>query len=132
MKIAYIMRGVPGSGKSTIARQLAGNEGVIHSTDDYFLVDGIYCFEPRQLKVYHDANYQAFCNSLILGKQTVICDNTNIQRWQFARYVESARQAGYVVVYVILQHPNPQEAANRNVHKVSERVIRRMMDTWED
>lgn len=132
MKIAYIMRGVPGSGKSTIARQLAGSEGVIHSTDDYFMVDGVYRFDPRLLKAYHDANYQAFCNSLVLGKPIVVCDNTNIQRWQFARYVESAGKAGYTVVYVVLQHPDPQEAANRNVHKVPEGVIRRMIDSWED
>lgn len=132
MKIAYIMRGVPGSGKSTAARLLAGSEGVIHSTDDYFMVDGIYCFDPRQLKAYHEANYQAFCNSLTLGKQPVICDNTNTQRWQFARYAESARQAGYIVAYITMKHPDPQKAANRNVHKVPEGVIRRMIDTWED
>ena len=30
------MRGIPGSGKTTAARALAGKEGIIHSTDEYF------------------------------------------------------------------------------------------------
>ena len=32
-----LMRGVPGSGKSTKAKLLAGNKGVVYSTDDFFI-----------------------------------------------------------------------------------------------
>ena len=38
IKYAYIMRGIPGSGKSTAAKKIAGEEGKIHSTDTYFMV----------------------------------------------------------------------------------------------
>jgi adenylate kinase family enzyme len=34
------MRGLPGSGKSTKAKVLAGEQGVIFSTDDFFIVNG--------------------------------------------------------------------------------------------
>ena len=34
-KYCFIMRGLPGSGKSTVARQIAGSEGVVHSLDKY-------------------------------------------------------------------------------------------------
>ncbi|MCA9363772.1 ATP-binding protein [Candidatus Kaiserbacteria bacterium] len=91
------MRGVPGSGKSTIARRLAGENGVIHSTDDYFMVDGEYRFDPEKLREHHDANHKAFCESVIAGFEVVICDNTNTQPWHFKRYVESAEKAGYMV-----------------------------------
>ena len=33
-KFAFIVRGVPGSGKSTTAQYLAGEEGIVHAVDD--------------------------------------------------------------------------------------------------
>lgn len=60
-KIVFIMRGVSGSGKSTIAKELAYPEGVIHSTDDYFYNEaGEYKFDPTKLSEYHEKNFQAF------------------------------------------------------------------------
>lgn len=132
MKIAYIMRGVPGSGKSTIAKMLANGNGVIHSTDDYFYVDGEYCFNPFQLSENHDRNFQAFCRSLDEGVPIVICDNTNVRRCDFEGYVNSAIQAGYLVAFVIMSHPKAEVASERTAHKVPVVVIQRMIDYWED
>lgn len=59
MRIAYIMRGIPGSGKSTIAKIIAGDTGKIHSTDDFFYNPyGEYCFDPKLLKEYHEKNFR--------------------------------------------------------------------------
>lgn len=35
-----LMRGVPGSGKSTKAKKLAGTSGIVYSTDDFFMKNG--------------------------------------------------------------------------------------------
>lgn len=35
-----LMRGLPGSGKSTKAKKLADNIGIIFSTDDFFMIKG--------------------------------------------------------------------------------------------
>ena len=41
----YLLRGVPGAGKSTLAKQL----GCTHfETDTYFMVDGEYKFEKTE------------------------------------------------------------------------------------
>jgi predicted kinase len=132
MKIAYIMRGVPGSGKSTVARQIAGNTGVIHSTDDYFVTNGEYCFDSSKIHEHREATYRAFCESLKDGVEVVICDNTNIHPQHFRCYAKSAEKAGYLVAYVVMPHPDPEIAARRNVHKVSEHAIRRMIQSWKD
>lgn len=132
MKIAYIMRGVQGSGKSTLARTLANGTGTIHSTDDFFYVDGEYRFNPERLRENHDRNFEAFCRSLNDGVPIVICDNTNTMRWHFERYAEAASQAGYLVAFVVMRHPNPEVAAQRNIHKVSAAVIQRTIDEWEN
>ena len=41
MKTLYIVRGVPGSGKSTFAKTLGGTH---FETDNYFMIDGEYKF----------------------------------------------------------------------------------------
>lgn len=133
MKIAYIMRGVPGSGKSTLARSLIkGSYGVIHSTDDFFVLNGEYRFNQNKLREYHDRNYEAFYRSVNDGIPVVICDNTNAQRWHFERYVKAAYRAEYIVAFVVMPHPKAEVAAQRTIHKVPANVIQRMIDRWEN
>ena len=128
----YIMRGVSGSGKSTKARELAGETGKIHSTDDYFMKDGVYNFDPRLLGRNHMRNFSAFQNSLNQGIPIVICDNTNSRHWEYEKYVEAARNHGYEVEIVQMPHPDPVVAAKRNAHGVPETTIRRLLVRWED
>lgn len=56
VKLCIIMRGVPGSGKSTVA-QLLTNKDFIHSTDDYSYVNGVYKFNPMKLQENHEKNF---------------------------------------------------------------------------
>ncbi len=130
-KFAYIMRGVPGSGKSTVAKQLAGDVGVIHSTDELFYGDGDYKFEGEKLKEYHQKNFNAFKKSLEEGIPIVICDNTNIKKWEYERYQKTAEELGYIVAIVTLPHPDPKLAEERTKHDVSEETIRRRIEAWE-
>ncbi len=132
MKIVYIMRGVPGSGKSTVAHELIKDGGVVHSTDDYRYIDGKYHFDPTKSQECHDLNYQAFCSSLEQGVSVVICDNTNIKRWHFKRYIEAAEKAGYLVAVVTMPHPDPQVATQRTIHDVPAPAIEIMIKGWED
>lgn len=132
MKKVYIMRGIPGSGKSTRARELAGDLGVIHSTDDYFMVNGKYRFNPKLLGRNHELNFKAFKASLNQGFYPVVVDNTNVRHWEYQRYEQAAIDAGYQVEIVKVPHIDPILAAKRNTHGVPESAIRRMLDRWED
>lgn len=44
-----IMRGLPGSGKSTLAKKIANKYGLIYSTDDFFMVNNEYVFDPKMI-----------------------------------------------------------------------------------
>lgn len=133
MKRCFIMRGVSGSGKTTEAlRRLAGNKGMIHSTDFYFTDSkGVYFFEASKLAENHRKNYGAFVVSLKRQFPIVICDNCNHKRDHYRMYVEAAIYFGYEVEIVFLPHPDLEVAAVRNVHRVSKSTIERMMFSFE-
>jgi shikimate kinase len=59
--ILYIMRGVSGSGKSTHAKTLAGDSGLVFSTDEYFESSGRYVFDVAQLQPAHAWNKVRLC-----------------------------------------------------------------------
>ncbi len=131
MKVAYILRGIPGSGKTTLAKILAEPEGVIHSTDDYFYQGGVYRFQPERLPEFHEKNFAAFVNSLRAEIPIVVCDNVNREHRDYRRYVYAAREHGYRAAIVFLPHPSPDEATARTVHAVPIQTILRIIERWE-
>lgn len=108
VKTVIINRAVPGSGKTTIARcitqslQSAGLQVVNHSTDEFFMYDGRYCFDISKLHEYHQQNLKNFIADLQRGTDVVICDNTNLQPWQTAPYTDNARKYGYRIIFLNL------------------------------
>lgn len=131
-KTVYIMRGVSGSGKSHEAKMMAFTyNGVVHSTDDFFVKNGKYQFDKEKLKENHKKNQKAFLKSLKMGIRVVICDNTNIKLDHMKPYEKMALTHGYDLVYVTMPHPDPAVAAKNNIHNVPEFVIRKQIEQWE-
>jgi shikimate kinase len=64
-KFCYIMRGLPGSGKSTVAAQLAGPNGKIF-TLDRTIVDFKNSLLNDEMSVneIYDKNYAEFCEEI--------------------------------------------------------------------
>jgi len=132
-KTVYIMRGISGSGKSTIAKILAErNNGVICSTDDFFVIDGEYKFDPSKLKENHEKNFQKFKELLEKGVEVVIVDNTNLRYWEAGKYIKEAKKAGYRVVVVNIVPPeNPEVLFKRNTHNLPMEAIEQMYKKYK-
>jgi len=132
-KFAFIMRGVPGSRKSTTAKFLAGKSGVIHAVDDYHTNDlGIFLWDDDKEPEYYQKNYEAFVQSLDNDCKVVVCDCINVTRDQYEKYVEAAKDRGYTTSTVTMASPTPSQAANANQHDVTLEQISKMFENWED
>jgi predicted kinase len=138
-----VMRGIPGGGKSTKAKQIVG-KGIIHSTDeviegsgDYreFFEKMIYSGDFSPLSKVHKINFQNAVTSMKQGISPVIVDNTNIRPNEPKNYVEAALKLGYAdenikFVEVGTGGLSAEELAQRNTHGVPLDKIKSMIQAY--
>lgn len=122
-----ILRGVPGSGKSTFARKLAPREHICEADEFMVNVDGEYDFNPARLGYCHDQCYEKFKRLLILGTPTVINANTNTTTKEFKAYVKLAESMGYKVTFLIIENRHGKSS----VHDVPEDKVQLMRDRFQ-
>jgi len=107
MKTLYLMQGIPGSGKSTIARLIRDMGGkavsAIFSTDELWYDDeaGRYNYDPALLGVKHRENQRRVIQAMIDDTlRIIIIDNTNITRKEAKPYVVMAEIFGFEIQVV--------------------------------
>ena len=113
-----ILRGCPGSGKSTWAETMGGS---VYSTDTYFTHNGEYKFDPEQIGAAHAWNQRRVAGAVFSGELIIIIDNTNTQFWMMKWYVIIALKAGYRIVFKEINTPwskDPFQLAELNSHNV--------------
>lgn len=123
-KTIYIIRGLPGSGKTTLAHKISD---VVVEADDYFTDEsGIYRFNPKELDKAHDYCRDAVENMMACGKPLIAVANTFIKRWEMGPYFTLAEQYSYSVHEIVCR------GQFKSVHNVPGYVINRMANRWED
>lgn len=137
---AVILRGLPGAGKSHIARQLCDRflaqiavpqrYGCICTTDDFFETASGYCFDPQRLGEAHDWNRQRFASLCDRKLPLLICANTNLEPREWQPYAAMAEKAGYRLRLLTIGQPaDPAHRAlcvARNQHGVDAATIEAM------
>lgn len=102
-KRLVIMRGLPWAGKSYRAKEIAGNLGVIFSTDEYWYKivhperPDEYSFNIRFLSDAHKWNLRRAQKAIEEAHPLIVIDNTNTTPGEPRPYVAYAVPQGYEV-----------------------------------
>ena len=122
MKLVLI-RGLPGSGKSTMARAMTG---FIHCEADKFFEceTGEYRYDPEKLKDSHEWCQREVLNALE-NRKSVVVSNTFVKLWEMEPYLKMAKKLGIESQVVEATGNWP------NVHGIHKEIVDRMRRTWE-
>lgn len=124
-KRLIILRGLPGSGKTTFAEFLNANvfDLEIFAADNYQSVP----FDPNKVQYAHASCQRDVGLAMGRGVETVVVHNTNTQAWEMKPYEDMAEQFGYMVTHLIVENRH----GSKSVHNVPKEVLVKMKDRFE-
>jgi len=133
-KTLYIVRGLPGSGKSTFAKKLVGHDFLVCEADKYFTdVEGNYNFDITKIKDAHKWCHDRVENYMkdnLVNNQfyyEIAVSNTFTQEWEMKPYYLLAEKYGYKVFCVIVENRH----GGTNLHDVPEDKLEIMRNRFE-
>ena len=130
-KNLILVRGISGSGKSTFAEEFLYPISLLISTDDFFMIDGEYQFDPELL-----AENQLKCLKSVESEMkdphedicpNIVVHNTFTQSWEMKLYKELADKYGYNFYTIIVENRH----GSNSVHNVPDHIISKQRDRFE-
>jgi len=124
MRLLYLIRGLPGSGKTTLAHRLSLDRHHCFAADDWFSRNGNYKFDPSQIGQAHESCRNAVEAVMTGGTGPIAVHNTFSQPWEAEPYWLLAEQYEYDVFVIECQN------AFENTHNVPLQQIDAMRARW--
>ena len=130
MKTLIILRGLPGSGKSSFAKYMFSNN--VFEADQYFYdSNGNYNFDASKLHESH-LDCQKRVEELMQMSETtqygqeIVVSNTATTEKELEPYLKLAKSYGYIVVSLIVENRH----GNKSVHGVPDETLEKMRKSF--
>jgi predicted kinase len=131
--VLFLVRGLPGSGKTSFATAIWNDYAVCEADKFFYDKEGNYNFDPTKLKEAH-----AWCKNEVESKMIehqnnqqyypeIAVSNTFTQEWEMEDYFKLAEKYGYKVVSLIIENRH----GGQNVHGVPEDKLQIMKDRFQ-
>jgi predicted kinase len=125
----HLVRGLPGSGKSTFAKQYVKENTAYHHWEaDMWVPKGIndeYLYQKENSGFYHAACLAQTFQTLISGR-SVIVSNTFTQYWEMVPYIDIANRSKAKLFIHICR------GDYGTTHPVPPEILQLMKERWEE
>jgi len=119
-KVLYLVRGLPGSGKSTFARMISNH---VCEADDYHLLStGEYDWKPENVHASHVWCKNRCERFMQKNKPRIVVSNTSTTDKELNPYIDMALKYEYIVISVVVE--NRHEGVS--IHEVPSDTITTM------
>lgn len=128
MKELIILRGLPGSGKSTFAKLLANHKNsIVIENDEYMYEDGIYDWKPSKVKLAAKNTNEKLHKALNQNVELIVISNVNARNSDFYGYIELGKNKGYKVTTLIVEN----YFDGKSIHGVNDETLDRMESNFQ-
>lgn len=127
-KSLYLLRGLPGAGKSTLAKSLAREGDLIIAADD-FMVDekGEWKFDWRRLDENHARCREEVERAMKERVSRIFVHNTMRTEAECVPYQELASRYGYRVFSLIIENRHK----GKSVHATPDKTVEKMRKSFD-
>jgi predicted kinase len=125
-----LLRGLPGSGKTTLARLLSEQgRHPVFSVDDYFTDEqtGHYHFDFKTNHLAYKHCEERTRLAMEQGTKKIIVHNTFTMDWELESYFKLAKAFDYVVFVCTVENHH----GSRNTHAISDEQIAKMAEKYK-
>jgi hypothetical protein len=133
MKELYLIRGIPGSGKSTFANHVWNDYAICEADKFFYDEEGNYNFDASKLKQAHEWCRQEVEKRMVENSITpqyypeIVVSNTFTQEWEMEPYFKLAEQYGYKVFSFIIENRH----GGKSVHGVPDEKLEQMRNRFQ-
>lgn len=121
-----LIRGIPGSGKSTYAKTHYVSKGFEHYEADMFFIDeqGNYSWDKNKIHLAHQWCFDKFSDA-VLRRVNVVISNTFTRHREMKDYINLANESDYEVEIVVCT------GNYQNVHNVPDETVEKMRNRFQ-